>query len=358
VDTKAANLVELRAVVQRLQSLAAWIAAAGSGGTPPPASGNNQNAAEIAQLRATRDALIEAVKIAWQTRPDLRSAAAAQGRLVDTKAANLVQLRAVVQRLQALVAWIDAQPETTSAAAPQPAPVAVPAPRVTADWTVWSRVGASLSAPTWGRPPTGVPARRWGSSSLPCGMGSWLSKAFKRITGQNLSSVVAPIANQIPVVGGFVSNIVAGGATNAGQVVQQVAQAVGLTQQQVADIAAGKPCASVSAEKRAQCQAEVARIADALRAKYKAAAGAAPCAHLPATLKVQCQNERRAAWEQIVQAINRGQTPPPAAFAALTPAEQQAVSAAASSAAGGVKLSAPLALGAAGLALLALGGRR
>lgn len=367
LDTKAQNLVELRGVVQRLQTALAWLqaqvaaGAGGGGGGSSGGGGAGPNDAEIAALRAKRDQLIQVLRIAWHERPDLRARVPVS---LDTKAANLVELRGVVQRLQRAVEWLEAQPEPAQPSAPVAAvaPVAIaaakPATWSPQNWSVWAQVSPWLSAPTWGRPPNGAPARRAGSSSLPCGMGSWLSKAFKKVTGQNLSSVVAPIAANIPYVGGLVSNIVSGGGS-AGQVAQQVAQAVGLTQAQVQHIAAGKPCQGVSAEKRAACQAEIQRIAAGLRDKYKAAPGSAPCAHLPAALKTTCQNERRSAWERVVSAMNAGQPVPPAAFAALTPQEQAQVQTAATAAASspGLKLSGPLALAAAGIGILALSGR-
>lgn len=389
----------LRAAVIGLATLTppAGGSGGGGGGGGGSSGGGQSTAQQVAALHAQRDALTRVIQTAFQARPELRQQAP-QDLLSGPPARNLVELQQVVARLTRLVAWLEAQPAsngqqvpatiTPTATAAAAAPVNITAAQITPATfgPQWGSTAlepdqeqsaqGTIAAAAFGRParwagPESV-GPQWGSSALPCGlgnhgMGSWLSSLWKKATGTRLTDVVAGAAGHIPVVGGVVSNIIAGAGGSAGQVVQQVAQSLGLTQQQVAQIAAGKPCQGVSAAQRAACQAEIARIAETLRARYGAAAGAAPCAHLPASLKVKCQNERRAAWEQVVRALNAGQAVPPATFAALTADEQQAALAAAATtaaatsaaAASASKLSTPVLLAAAGtVALLALGGRR
>lgn len=384
---QAATLQGIRLITRRLRRLLAVLAGlaaatapegGGGGGGGGGSSGGGGGSAvtpavEVAALNAARGTLQQQINAALDARPDLRTSAPAalmREQPDEFPRGTLPTLRATVARLRALVQWLGSQPSASSGPGgyasimPQPSrsvtaadfgdqwgSSSAPAPETYQVAFFGGETGRSYAAQPWATAASVGP--QWGSSALPCGLGSWLSDAFRSVTGQRLSDSLPGLVSGIPVVGGIASSILS--SINSGSQGAQAAAAV------AAAGAAGGPCGSITdTARRAACQLAMAQAIDDIRRGWNGASAAQPCAHLPAAQRVQCQGQMRMASDA-VRAAYATATPSSSPIASLTlgpttDADRAAVAQSSRSTSGGIGIM-PIALGAAAL-LLFMGGRR
>lgn len=372
-----ATLASIRTITRRLRRLLAVMAglAAGSstgggggGGTPPTVTPG----AEVAALNAARGQLMQIITAGFNASPELRATAPAnlmREQPDELPRGTLPTLRATVARLQALVQWLSSQPASSGPGGyadimPRPSRV-VTAADFGAQWGSSEAAGGEdyrvaffggaddvqrYGAKPWATVESVGP--QWGSSALPCGLGSWLSDAFRSVTGQRLSDTLPGIVSNIPVVGGIASNILRGVTSGGGQGAAAVAAAS----------AAGGPCSAITdSARKAACQLAMAEAIDQIRQSWRGTSAAQPCVHLPAAQRIQCQGQLRAANDAIRAAYAQS-TPglnPTAAlsFGPTTDADRAALAATSTAGSTAGKAIMPLALAAAAVLLLAKGRR-